>query len=227
MLTAPKNAHLSPSSILLRGPYYFDPLKPDPKAITLDAVAASLDAEVRFLSQTTRRIPVSEHLIRCARIAFAYDGTLAQILACMMHDCGEAPMRDLPGPFKRYVYVQLPDGDYVPYSVVEARVCAAIVEALIPDETLRDEVLAELEHDDGFVHRVDKDAEAIEALKWLPGSEDWEMRNIDPRAWMVADVPDGCEWSAYFDEVAWMPSCPWTENRRVYAYGALRRSVGL
>lgn len=234
MLYQPKNAHTSPSSVLLRGPYHLDPLNPDPKAITLDAVAASLDAEIRWLNQTTRRISVAEHQIRCARIAMAYGGTLAQVLACKMHDCGEAVVCDIPGPFKRHVYVQMPDGDFVPYSVIEGRVRAAIVEALILDEQLRDEVLAELADDNGFVHRVDKDAEAIEALRWLPGSEDWALRNVDPRAWMASDVPDTCSWSTWF---AWLdqnyriqltypdrtPSAP----DRAWSTRVLRRAIGL
>lgn len=246
MLNPPKNAN-TPGSLLLRGPFYFDPLNPDPKAITLDAVAASLDAEARWLNQTTRPISVAEHLIRCGRIAVANDGTLAQILACMLHDVGEAVLRDLPGPFKRYVFVEVSDGVMIPYSEIERRVCEAIVTALIVDENLRAEIIIELAG--GFVHAVDKAAEAIEALKWLPGSGDWALRHdgrapsVDvvepgPRAWMVADVPEHCSWRSWFERVDesvelrrhseqryWTPM--WSPDDRVAADRLLRRLIGL
>jgi hypothetical protein len=187
MLYKPKNT-ITPTSIMIRGRAYLDLLDPDPGVITLDAVAAGLE-EPRWCNQTKRTITVADHLLRCARIAIALDQPSEVVIACLMHDAAEAFLCDIPGPLKKHLRVEV-DGVTLTYAEVEARMLRAICEALIDDDDLRDDVSVELEAgDDGMVHYIDRLALHIEALLWLPGSEDWALRDLDSRAWMVAQTP--------------------------------------
>ena len=193
MFHTPKN-EITPTSILIKGCAYLDLLDPQPDFITLEAVAAGLE-EQRFCNQTTRPITVAEHLLRCGRIARALGYPIQAQVACLMHDAAEAFVRDIPGPLKRHVRVVV-DGVSLTYAQVEHQILRAICEALIGDEQLRTDVLELLDEGGGIVKRIDVIALRLEALKWVPGSEDWAaLDDIDARAWMVADVPESASWS--------------------------------
>jgi hypothetical protein len=210
MLYEPKNT-ITPTSIMIRGRAYLDLLDPDPQHITLDAVAAGLE-EPRWCNQTKRTITVADHLLRCARIAIALDQPIEVVIACLVHDAAEAFLRDIPGPIKKHLRVEV-YGVTLTYAEVEARMLRAICEALIDDDDeLREDVFGELEAgDDGMVHHIDRLALHIEALLWLPGSEDWALRDLDSRAWMVAQTPEHAQ--------------PWQEVARVISLNPARATV--
>lgn len=93
--------------IMLSNGKYMNFLDPDPDAVDIETIAASLSKQCRFSGHTKRFYSVAEHCYRASYVAPA-----AHALAALLHDAAEAFVVDVPTPLKSL----LPD-----YRVIELR----------------------------------------------------------------------------------------------------------
>jgi len=73
----------------------FRPLSPDPALIDIRDIAHALAMQARFGGFTETFYSVAEHSFRCSYIVPEADA-----LSALLHDAGEAYLKDLPGPIK-------------------------------------------------------------------------------------------------------------------------------
>ena len=128
---------------------YMDFLNPDPDAIDIPTIAASLSKQCRFSGHTVRFYSVAEHCYWASYVA-----SPAHRLAALLHDAAEAFVVDVPTPLKDL----LPD-----YRAIEARFHDLIDEKF--DVVTR--------HPE--VKRADLIMLATEKRDLLPPTRDWDM----------------------------------------------------
>lgn len=158
---------------------YFDHQRPDPDAISWEALVAGLEI-LRFGGQTIRKITVAEHMLRVARIAeliarrdkgFSYGLRRSELrLFALMHDAHEAltPWGDCTRPGKTDAMRAVEDAiDVAIYTRFNARRPSPDVRAI--------------------VKQADNLALYFEALLWQPGSPDWAPRPELPE-FMIAEA---------------------------------------
>lgn len=81
----------------------FYPMDPKPDAIDIRDIAHALSMVCRGNGHVNRFFSVAQHCIRCALEAEARELPQRMILACLIHDAGEAYMSDVPRPFKQFL----------------------------------------------------------------------------------------------------------------------------
>jgi len=79
---------------------HFDPAKPEPKKIDIRDIAHALSLTCRGNGHVKSFFSVGQHCINCAMEAEARGLARRVILACLLHDAGEAYMSDVPRPLK-------------------------------------------------------------------------------------------------------------------------------
>ncbi len=80
---------------------HFDPAKPDASLLDIRDIAHALSLTCRGNGHVKTFFSVGQHCINCALEAEARGFSDKVILACLLHDAGEAYMSDVPRPFKR------------------------------------------------------------------------------------------------------------------------------
>lgn len=79
---------------------HFDPAKPEPEKIDIQDIAHALSLTCRGNGHVRTFFSVGQHCINCATEAEARKLPKRVILACLLHDAGEAYMSDVPRPLK-------------------------------------------------------------------------------------------------------------------------------
>jgi hypothetical protein len=206
----PNSRPISNTSIMTASRRYLDLLDPRPEDIDIGDIELGL-GEARFKRQTTIPISVADHSLRCGRIALALDQPLEVVLAMLLHDAAEYAFGDLPGPLKRFIFVEVGPGQMVPIEELELGLLRTIAHVLIPDPELSQRVWDLCAEKRGFVKQIDVLALRAEALLYMPGAEDWVAGEsldietssgrigtppIDPRVWPAMVAPTGSlSWS--------------------------------
>ncbi len=85
------------------GGTHFVPTKPDINCIHITDIAHALSYICRGNGHVKSFFSVGQHCIHCALEAEARGYSPRVILACLIHDAGEAYMSDVPRPFKQYL----------------------------------------------------------------------------------------------------------------------------
>ena len=80
---------------------HFDPLEPDMALVDIRDIAHSLSLTCRGNGHVKSFFSVAQHCINCALEAEKRGYSPRLILACLIHDAGEAYMSDVPRPLKR------------------------------------------------------------------------------------------------------------------------------
>jgi hypothetical protein len=234
----PNSRPKSSTSLMTASRRWLDLLDPRPEDIDLGDIEAGL-GEARFKRQTTIPISVADHSLRCARIALALEQPLEVVLAMLLHDAAEYAFGDLPGPLKRFIFVEVKPGQMVPIEELELGLLRTIAHALIPDPELSQRVWDLCAEKRGAVKQIDVLALRAEALIYMPGAEDWAAGEsvetssgsvgvppIDPRAWPAMVAPRGSlGWSRTMAEVSARIHCwPWPNSVDDVDLRALARS---
>lgn len=79
---------------------HFDPVNPDISAVDIRDIAHALSLTCRGNGHVKTFFSVAQHCINCAMEAEARGYSRRMILACLIHDAGEAYLSDVPRPFK-------------------------------------------------------------------------------------------------------------------------------
>lgn len=79
---------------------HLDPTKPEPEKIDILDIAHALSLTCRGNGHVKTFFSVGQHCINCAKEAEARKLPGRVILACLLHDAGEAYMSDVPRPLK-------------------------------------------------------------------------------------------------------------------------------
>jgi hypothetical protein len=204
----PNSRPISNTSIMTASRRYLDLIDPRPEDIDLADIEFGL-GEARFKRQTTIPISVADHSLRCGRIALALEQPLEVVLAMLLHDAAEYAFGDLPGPLKRFIFVEVKPGQMVPIEELELGLLRTIAHVLIPDPELSQRVWDLCAEKRGTVKQIDVLALRAEALLYMPGAEDWAAGEsvetssgcvgvppIDPRVWPAMVAPTGSlSWS--------------------------------
>lgn len=85
------------------GGTHFVPTAPDADRIHITDIAHALSLICRGNGHVKTFFSVGQHCINCALEAEARGYSKRVILACLLHDAGEAYMSDVPRPFKKYL----------------------------------------------------------------------------------------------------------------------------
>lgn len=80
---------------------HIDPIEPDIEMVDIRDIAHALSLTCRGNGHVKTFFSVAQHCINCALEAEARGCSKRVILACLLHDAGEAYMSDVPRPFKR------------------------------------------------------------------------------------------------------------------------------
>ena len=80
---------------------HFDPTQPDENKIDILDIAHALSMLCRGNGHVNRFFSVGQHCINCALEAKARQYPDRIVLACLLHDAGEAYMSDVPRPLKQ------------------------------------------------------------------------------------------------------------------------------
>ena len=80
---------------------HFTPTDPDPEGIHIADIAHALSLLCRGNGHLKQFFSIGEHCIRCALEAEARGYSDRMVLACLLHDGGEAYMSDVPRPYKK------------------------------------------------------------------------------------------------------------------------------
>lgn len=82
---------------------HFNPVEPDTEKIDIRDIAHALSMTCRGNGHVKTFFSVGQHCINCAREAAERGCTKRVILACLLHDGGEAYMSDVPRPLKPFM----------------------------------------------------------------------------------------------------------------------------
>lgn len=88
---------------------HFDPVNPDMSQVDIIDIAHALAMICRGNGHVQTFFSVGQHCINAAREAVARGYSKRVVLACLLHDAGEAYMSDVPRPLKAAMpeYVQI------------------------------------------------------------------------------------------------------------------------
>lgn len=88
---------------------HFDPVNPDMSQVDIIDIAHALSLICRGNGHVQTFFSVGQHCINAAREAAARRYSKRLVLACLLHDAGEAYMSDVPRPLKAAMpeYVQI------------------------------------------------------------------------------------------------------------------------
>ena len=88
---------------------HFDPVNPDMSQVDIIDIAHALSLICRGNGHVQTFFSVGQHCINAAREAAALGYSKRLVLACLLHDAGEAYMSDVPRPLKAAMpeYVQI------------------------------------------------------------------------------------------------------------------------
>lgn len=88
---------------------HFDPVNPDMSQVDIIDIAHALSLICRGNGHVQTFFSVGQHCINAAREAAARGYSKRLVLACLLHDAGEAYMSDVPRPLKAAMpeYVQI------------------------------------------------------------------------------------------------------------------------
>lgn len=92
-----------PDYITTYGGTHFVPTEPEAEKIHISDIAHALSLICRGNGQVKTFFSVGQHCINCALEAEARGYSQRVILACLLHDAGEAYLSDVPSPFKKYL----------------------------------------------------------------------------------------------------------------------------
>ena len=92
-----------PNYITTYGGTHFVPTEPDKFAIHITDIAHALSLICRGNGHVKTFFSVGQHCIHCALEAKARGYLPRLVLACLLHDAGEAYMSDVPRPFKQHL----------------------------------------------------------------------------------------------------------------------------
>lgn len=87
--------------ITTRSGLHFVPTRPDANRILITDIAHALSLICRGNGHVKTFFSVGQHCVNCALEAAARGCTARVVLACLLHDAGEAYLSDVPGPLKR------------------------------------------------------------------------------------------------------------------------------
>ncbi|MCR5753320.1 MAG: hypothetical protein K6G30_00720 [Acetatifactor sp.] len=79
---------------------HFEPTNPDPELFDVRDIAHALSLTCRGNGHVKTFFSVGQHCIYCAEEAVARGYSERVVLACLLHDAGEAYLSDVPRPFK-------------------------------------------------------------------------------------------------------------------------------
>lgn len=82
---------------------HFDPTKPETDKIDIRDIAHALSLTCRGNGHVKSFFSVAQHCINCAMEAEARGLSRRVILACLLHDAGEAYLSDVPRPLKPFM----------------------------------------------------------------------------------------------------------------------------
>lgn len=82
---------------------HIEPTNPDASKIHIGDIAHALSLLCRGNGHVKTFFSVGQHCVRCALEAEARGYTKRVILACLLHDAGEAYMSDITRPLKKYL----------------------------------------------------------------------------------------------------------------------------
>lgn len=82
---------------------HFIPVEPDADKIYIRDIAHALSLICRGNGHVKTFFSVGQHCINCALEAEAGGYSERMILACLLHDAGEAYLSDVPSPLKKYL----------------------------------------------------------------------------------------------------------------------------
>lgn len=122
---------------------HLDPVHPDPDAILIEDIAHALSYLCRGNGHVKQFLSVGQHCLRCALEAEARNAAPRLILACLLHDAGEAYLSDVPRPFKQV----LPD--YIQY---EEKLLSIIYEKFLRTPLTEEEALYVKQIDDDVLY---------------------------------------------------------------------------
>ena len=90
---------------------YVDFVNPRKEMFCIEDIAHALSQLPRFGGHLPYWYSVADHCISCARKAEQDGETKGNIFACLMHDCSEAYLLDLPSPIKKLIpgYIVIED----------------------------------------------------------------------------------------------------------------------
>ena len=81
----------------------FDPLHPDPDAISAEDIAHALSLLCRAGGHFAHFYSVAQHSVNCAKEALARGYTKRVALGCLLHDASEAYLSDITRPVKAHL----------------------------------------------------------------------------------------------------------------------------
>lgn len=82
---------------------HFNPVEPEADKIDIRDIAHALSMTCRGNGHVKTYFSVGQHCINCAREAQERGYSPRMILACLLHDAGEAYMSDVPRPLKPFM----------------------------------------------------------------------------------------------------------------------------
>lgn len=122
---------------------HFDPVNPDSDAIVIEDIAHALSYLCRGNGHVKQFLSVGQHCLRCAREAQARGASPRLILACLLHDAGEAYLSDVPRPFKQTLPL---------YIQCEERLLSIIYEKFLKTPLTQEEAFYVKEIDDDVLY---------------------------------------------------------------------------
>ena len=109
---------------------HFDPTSPDMSLVDIRDIAHALSLTCRGNGHVQTFFSVGQHCIWCAREASARGYDRRVVLACLLHDAGEAYMSDVPRPLKHMLSE---------YTAVEERLLQKIYEKYLGSDLTEEE----------------------------------------------------------------------------------------
>ena len=122
------------------GGTHFTPTEPEPSDIHITDIAHALSLLCRGNGHVKTFFSVGQHCIHCALEAQARGYSERVILACLLHDAGEAYMSDVPRPLKPYI---------ADYKVIEGKLLDTIYQKYLGSPLTEEE--------ENLVQKVDDD----------------------------------------------------------------------
>ena len=107
----------------------FNVLKPQPENIRIEDIAHGLAHNFRYAGQVTP-ITVAEHSLMVEAIISILWPSERQQLAGLLHDACQAYTQDIQTPVRKFVRVQLPNGDLIEWATLEQKLNGIIAKAL-------------------------------------------------------------------------------------------------